>query len=131
LAKARQKEKTKVSRITFTIPIRPGRQDECIRILSKYKRVLDKVHLEIGVTQWIKWIDRDQYVELIEWRGKTFEQLLEDFFARPELKEFLAEITPHLLTPKVAIGEDPVAVTAAFHQGASMKEAYSLVPPPR
>ncbi len=119
-----------MSRIAFTIPIRPGRQEECARILAKYKRELDRVHQEIGATQWIKWIDRDQYVELIEWRGKSFEKLLEDLFARPELEAFIAEITPHLLTPKVAESEDPVKVTAQFHAALAMKEAYSLVPPP-
>jgi hypothetical protein len=118
-------------RIAFTIPIRPGRQDECIHILAKYKRELDRVHQEIGATQWIKLIDRDQYVELIEWRGNSFEELLEDFFAQPGLGDFIAEITPHLLTPKVAEGEDPVAVTAEFHKALAMREAYSLVPPPR
>lgn len=118
-------------RIAFTIPIMPGKQDECVRLLEKYKKDLDKAHQEIGATQWIKLIDRDEYVEFVEWRGKSFEELLRDFFARPEVQEFLEEISPHVMVPLVEEGEDDVTVTAQFLQGRAMREAYRLVPPPQ
>lgn len=120
-----------MSRIVFTIPIMPGKQDECVRLLAKYKSELDKAHQAIGATQWIKFIDRDEYVEFLEWRGKSFEDLLREFFGRPEVEEFLGEISPHVLIPQAAEGEDPVAITAEFLQGRSMREAYCLVPPPQ
>jgi hypothetical protein len=118
-------------RIVFTIPVRPGRQEECMRILAKYKRDLDRVHQAIGAVQWIKLIDRDQYVEIIEWRGRSFDEFLADFLSRRELEQFITEITPHLLTPKVTDGEDPVKVITQFHKDAAMREAYCLVPAPR
>lgn len=118
-------------RIAFTIPIMPGKQDECVRLLAKYKGELDKAHQAIGATQWVKLIDRDEYVEFLEWRGKSFEELLREFFDRPEVQDFLKEITPHVMVPQAAEGEDPVAVTANFLRGRSMREAYCLVPPPQ
>lgn len=118
-------------RIAFTIPIMPGRQDECIRLLGKYKRDLDKAHQAIGATQWVKLIDRDEYVEFVEWRGKSLEDLLREYLARPELQAFLKEISPHVMTPAAGAGEDAIAVTARFLEGRAMREAYCLVPPPK
>ena len=118
-------------RIAFTIPIMPGKQDECVRLLARYKGDLDRAHQAIGATQWVKLIDRDEYVEFVEWRGKSFEEMLRELFARPELEDFLEEITPHLMVPQVGEREDAVVVTARFLQGRAMREAYCLVPPPQ
>ncbi len=52
-------------RIAFTIPIMPGKQEECVRLLKKYKAELDKAHQAVGATQWVKFIHRDEYFEMV------------------------------------------------------------------
>ena len=76
-------------RIAFTIPIMPGKQQECVRLLEKYKEELDQAHEAVGAVQWCKFVDRDEYVEFIDWEGRSFADLLRDYLSRPEMQEFL------------------------------------------
>ena len=115
-------------RIAFTIPIMPGKQELCVKLLQKYKAQLDKAHEAVGATQWFKFVDRDEYVEVIDWAGKTFVELVREYLARPEMEEFLGEITPHLMVPYAPDGE--VEVTVAFLEGRAMNQAYAQKAPP-
>ena len=115
-------------RITFTVPILPGRQDEVVRLLAKYKKQLEGAHAAVDAVQWFIFVDRDEYVELIEWAGRSFVDVLRIYFATPGLADFFAEAGPLLLMPPVPEGEDAVDVIAAFLEGRSMVEAYALRP---
>jgi len=117
-------------RIAFTIPIMPGKQDECDRLLRKYKKELDQAHEAVGAVQWCKFIDRDKYVEFIDWEGRSFVDMLRVYLARPELGEFLVEITPVLMIPAAPEGKDAVEATAEFIQGRAMNQSYAQKPPP-
>ena len=117
-------------RIAFTIPIMPGKQEECVHLLKKYKAELDKAHQAVGATQWVKFIHRDEYFELVDWKGRTMAAMLKEYLARPELQKFLVEITPCLLLPPTPAGKDPADATAEFLQGRAFNQAYAFVPPP-
>ena len=117
-------------RIAFTIPIMPGKQGECIRLLQKYKKELDQAHKAVGTTQWCKFIDRDEYVEFIDWKGRSFVDLLRDYMARPELAKFLEEISPCVILPAAPEGKDAIEATAEFLEGRAMNQSYALTPPP-
>ena len=118
-------------RIAFTIPVMPGKQEECVRLLKKYKKELDQAHEAVGAAQWCKFIDRDEYVEFIDWQGKTFLELLREYMERPEVQEFLGEITPHVMVPAAPEGVDGAEFTAAFLEGRAMNQAYAQKPPPQ
>jgi hypothetical protein len=106
-------------------------QNECVRLLKKYKKDLDKAHAAVGATQWCKFIYRDEYVEFVDWKGpRPWVAVLRDYLARPEMKEFLAEIGPHVMTPVAKVGEDQNEVLAKFLEGRSMVQAYAQTPPP-
>jgi len=110
----------------------PGTQDECVRILRKYKKELDQAHDAVGATQWCKFIDRDEYVEFIDWQGnRTFLELLREYMDRPELGEFLEEITQHVMVPAAPEGVDANEFTAAFLEGRAMNQAYAQQAPPQ
>ena len=49
-------------RITFTVPILPGRQDEVVRLLAKYKKQLEGAHAAVDAVQWFIFVDRDEYL---------------------------------------------------------------------
>jgi len=117
-------------RIAFTIPVMPGKQEECVKLLQQYKAQLDKAHEAVGATQWCKFMDRDEYVEFIDWSGKTFVELLREYLAHPEMQEFLGEITPHVMVPAAPEGEDEVEFTAKFLEGRAMNQAYAQKSPP-
>jgi hypothetical protein len=118
-------------RIAFTIPIMPGKQQECISLLQRYKRELDEAHAAVGATQWCKFIDRDEYVEFIDWQGdKPFVGLLREYLAHPAMQEFLGLITPHVMVPPAPEGRDETQFTAEFLQGRAMNQAYAQTPPP-
>lgn len=117
-------------RIAFTIPIAPGGRSECIRLLQKYGKELDEAHEAVGATQWVKFVDRDEYVEFIDWKQGSFLDLLRAYLPLPELQEFLVEIGPYILTPPVPEGGDAAAITAAFLEGRTMNQAYAFKPPP-
>ena len=117
-------------RIVFTVPILPGRQLEVVRLLKKYKRELDEAHEAVDSTQWFIFVDRDEYVEMIEWAGRSFVELLRLYFDHPDLADFFAEAGPQLLMPPVPEGADAVEVIAAFLESRAMEQAYAQVPPP-
>ena len=117
-------------RIAFTIPIMPGRQEECIRLLKKYKEELDQAHKAVRTTQWCKFIDRDEYVEFVDWKGCSFIELLRDYLARPELEDFLSDIGPNLIMPAADEGEDQAEVLTRFFEGRAMNQAYAQGSPP-
>lgn len=117
-------------RIAFTIPVMPGKQQECVRLLEEYKKELDQAHEAVGALQWCKFIDRNEYVEFIDWEGRSFVELLRDYLARPEMQEFLAKITPHIIVPPAPEGKDEVEATAEFLQGRAMTQAYAQKAPP-
>ena len=117
-------------RIAFTIPIMPGKQEECIRLLGKYKKELDEAHEAVGAIQWCKFIDGDDYVEFVDWEGRSFVDMLREYLARPEMQTFLGEITPVLMLPAAAEGKDPVEAAAEFLESRAMNQAYAQKPPP-
>ena len=117
-------------RIAFTIPITPGKQDECVRLLKKYKAELDKAHQAVGATQWVKFIYRDEYFELVDWKGRPLAAMLKEYLARPELQKFISEIGPCLLMPSAPPGKEAADVIAEFLQGRAFNQAYAFVPPP-
>jgi len=117
-------------RIAFTIPIMPGKQEECVRLLKKYKAELDKAHQAVGATQWVKFIHRDEYFELVDWKGRPMVAMLKEYLARPELQKFIGEIGPCLLIPAAPAGKDATEALAEFLQGRSFTQAYAFVPPP-
>jgi len=117
-------------RIAFTIPVMPGTQAECARLLKKYKKQLDQAHEAVGATQWCKFIYRDEYVEFIDWKGRPFADMLRDYLARPEIQEFLKEIGPHVQTPVAGPGQDQIQVLARYLEGRSMDQAYAQKSPP-
>lgn len=117
-------------RIAFTIPIMPGRQEECVKLLQQYKTQLDKAHEAVGATQWCKFIDRNEYVEFIDWQDKSFVELLREYLDRPDVQEFADKIGPHLMIPAAAEGEDQIEVLARFLEGRAMNQAYAQKPPP-
>ena len=117
-------------RIAFTIPIKPGKQELCVKLLQQYKTQLDKAHEAVGATQWLKFVDRDEYVEIIDWAGKTFVELVREYLADPEIEEFLGKMTAQLLVPVASEGEDEDEVLAMFLEGRAMNQAYAYKAPP-
>jgi hypothetical protein len=117
-------------RIAFTIPIMPGRQEQCVKLLQENKAQLDKAHEAVGAVQWCKFVDRDEYVEFIDWSGKTFVELLRECLARPDVEKFADKIGPYLMIPAAAEGEDQIEVLAQFLNGRAMNQAYAQQPPP-
>jgi hypothetical protein len=117
-------------RIALTIPIMPGKQEQVVKLLHKYKAQLDKAHEAVGATQWLKFVDRDEYVEVIDWAGKTFLELLREYMAHPEMKDFLGEMVPSLMVPAAPEGVDEDEYTAIFLEGRAMNQAYAQKAPP-
>ncbi len=117
-------------RLVFTIPIMPGKSQECVRLLKKYKPELDKAHKAVGCTQWAKYVRGDEYLEIIDWKGRPFVAMLKEYLAYPALKKFLDEITPCVLLPPTPPGCDPTETLAEFLQGRAFTQAYHLVEPP-
>ena len=119
-------------RIAFTLPVMPGKQEECIRLLKKYKADLDKAHKAVGCSQWVKYITNGgEYFEFIDWKGaRSFRQLLEEYLARPEMTVFLKEIGPHVVLPTAPPGKNQNDLTAQFIEGRAFSQAYHLAEPP-
>ena len=117
-------------RIAFTIPIMPGKQEECVRLLKKYKAELDKAHQAVGATQWVKFIHRDEYFELVDWKGRPMAAMLKEYLARPEMAAFLKEIGPHVVLPTAPPGKNQNDLTAQFIEGRAFSQAYHLAEPP-
>ena len=119
-----------MSRISHLLPVKSGREEECARVFERHAEAIDRALRDIGVRQCVVLRQGSSFVVVVDWERASYISVVRAFVRHQAVQEFISEIAPLLDIPASGTGADAVREAVDFLESRSLRQVYSLEPPP-